>query len=318
MADLGAAVAERIAGHLASWPGKASAGAVLFPGTGSPSRSAGAGSAGQLPFQSGARLHDGSLACSAGAVELPLPWASVSKLLVAQAAMVAVEEGTASLDDRAGPDGSTLAHLLAHASGLPFEGARPVAPPGRRRIYSNSGVELAAAHLEARTGMAFADYLRAGVLEPLGMSGTTLSGSPAHGARGPLADLLALAAEMAEPTLVSLATWHLATSVAFPALVGVVPGFGRYDPCDWGLGPEIRGQKQPHWTSSVNSPATFGHFGQSGSFVWVDPLAGVALAGLSSEPFGAWAKQAWPELSYDIVILTSSSSTGRPSGGHVT
>ena len=46
-----------------------------------------------------------------------------------------------------------------------------MAPPGRRRIYSNSGIELAAEHLEARSGMHFGDYLRAGVLGPLGMSG---------------------------------------------------------------------------------------------------------------------------------------------------
>jgi CubicO group peptidase (beta-lactamase class C family) len=168
-------------------------------------------------------------------------------------------------------------------------------------VYSNTGIELAAAHLEKAAGMAFADYLGAGVLEPLGMRKTVLEGSPAHGARGPLGDLLALAGEWLAPTLVSPETVRNATTVAWPGLAGVVPGFGRQDPCDWGLGPEIRGHKTPHWTGSANSAQTFGHFGQSGSFLWVDPVAGLAVAGLSPTPFGPWAKQVWPAFS-DVVL----------------
>jgi CubicO group peptidase (beta-lactamase class C family) len=215
--------------------------------------------------------------------------------------MVAVEEGIVSLQDPVGPPGSTLSHVLAHASGLPFEGDRPVAPPAQRRVYSNRGIELAAAHLENAAGMPFAEYLSAGVLEPLSMGKTVLHGSPAHGARGPLSDLLALAGELLAPNLVSPATLRTTTSVAWPGLAGVLPGFGRQDPCDWGLGPEIRGHKTPHWTGDTNSPETFGHFGQSGSFLWVDPVAGLALAGLSSTDFGPWAKDAWPALS-DAVL----------------
>ena len=57
----------------------------------------------------------------------------------------------------------------------------------------------------------------------------------------------------------------------FPGLVGVLPGFGRMDPNDWGLGFELRDAKSPHWTGARNSPRTFGHFGGSGTFLWVDP-----------------------------------------------
>ena len=204
-------------------------------------------------------------------------WASVTKLLVCLASLVALEEGSVTLDDAAGPPGSTLAHLLAHASGLPFQGDQPIARPATNRIYSNTGIEIAAAHLEACTGMSFGDYLSAGVLEPLGMSSTLLKGSPAHGASGPLEDLLLLASEMLAPSLVSPETMQLAATVAWPGLSGVLPGFGRQAPCDWGLGPEIRGHKTPHWTGQSNSPATFGHFGQSGSLLWVDPAADLAL-----------------------------------------
>ena len=246
---------------------------------------------------------EGDLAVSAGAVTEVFEWASVTKLLLALTCWVAVEEGTVSFEGPAGPQGSTLGHLLAHASGLPFEGNSPIAPPGKRRIYSNTGIETAADHLSARAGMPFADYLRAGVLEPLGMTATVLSGSPAHGARGPLEDLARLTAQLLRPSLISARTWQLATSAAWPELAGVLPGFGRQAPCEWGLGPEVRGRKSPHWTGARNSPSTFGHFGQSGAFLWVDPVAGVALAGLCSEPFGDWAKKAWPVLSDEVLSL---------------
>ncbi len=139
--------------------------------------------------------------------------------------------------------------------------------------------------------MPFSDYLRTGVVLPLDMTGTELlpGSSPASGARGPLRDLLALAAELLAPRLVAPATLAGATSVAFPGLAGVLPGFGRFDPCDWGLGFEIRDAKAPHWTGTHELPATFGHFGQSGSFLWVDPGAGVACASLCDRDFGPWA-----------------------------
>jgi CubicO group peptidase (beta-lactamase class C family) len=242
-----------------------------------------------------------------------LAWASVSKLVVAVAVWVAVEEGTVSWEDQAGPPGSTLAHLMAHASGLPYEGDRPIAPPGRRRGYSNSGIEMAAAHLATAADMTFEEYARGGVLGPLGMGRTEFRGSPAHGAVGPLDDLLALAGELMAPALVSAATLSAATSVAWPGLAGVLPGFGRQDPCDWGLGPEVRSHKAPHWTGRTNSPSTYGHFGQTGSFLWVDPGAGVALAGLSPEAFGPWAKEAWPALA-DAVLREVRGPAGEAPG----
>ncbi len=262
-----------LAAGVAAWPGPGTAGVVSQEG----------------------------VQATSGPAERAFPWASVTKLLVALACLVAWEEGTLDMDDAVGPPGSTLAHLLAHAAGLPFEGAQPLAPLARRRIYSNTGIELAAEHLEARSGMHFGDYLQIGVLSPLAMSGTLFEGSPAHGASGPLVDLLARAGELLSPTLVSRTTLQVATSVAWPGLAGVLPGFGRHDPCDWGLGPEIRGRKSPHWTGARNSPSTFGHFGQSGSLLWVDPDAGLAMAALSGTDFGPWATEAWPALS-DAVL----------------
>src|SRR3954452_1103860 len=104
-----------------------------------------------------------------GPRDVALRWASVTKLLTGLATLVAVEEGVVDLDEPAGPPGSTLRHLLAHASGLPLDDGPPIAAPGTRRIYSNAGIEAAAALVQARAEMPFADYLRAAVLEPLGL-----------------------------------------------------------------------------------------------------------------------------------------------------
>ena len=227
-------------------------------------------------------------------------WASVTKLLTALAALVAAEEGVVDLDEPAGPEGSTVRHLLAHASGLPFEPGAPSGRPGKRRVYSNVGYEALAAHVAERAEMPFAQYLAAGVLRPLAMD-AELRGSAASELHGNLDDLLAFARELQRPTLVAPETLAEATSVQFAGLAGVLPDFGRFDPLDWGLGFELRDAKAPHWTGARNSPRTFGHFGGSGTFLWVDPDAGVALGVLTDLEFGDWAKRAWPELS-DAVL----------------
>jgi CubicO group peptidase (beta-lactamase class C family) len=250
-----------------------------------------------------------------GECDRSFPWASVTKLVTSLAALVAVEEGTVALDDPAGPPGSTLRHLLAHASGLGPEAGPPVAPPGTARIYSNVGYEVVADIVESRAGMPFAEYLSTGVLDPLGMSSTLLDPPSAKGAAaglaGPLVDLLVLACELLSPTLVSAETHREAVAVQFGGLDGVLPGFGRYEPCDWGLGPEIRGGKRPHWTGTMNAPSTFGHFGRSGSFLWVDPVAGVACAGLAARPFGPWAARSWPQLADAVLAEVATSRPDR-------
>jgi CubicO group peptidase (beta-lactamase class C family) len=228
--------------------------------------------------------------------------ASVGKLLVGLAALVAVEEGAIDLDEPAGPEGSTVRHLLAHASGLAFDQDRSIAPPGSRRIYSNTGIERFAEHLAGRAGMPFVDYLRPGVLEPLGMGRTELRGSPAHGVWSTVSDLMRFGRELLRPTLISIATLAEATRPQFPDLAGVLPDFGRFDPNPWGLTFEIRDEKQPHWTGHQNSPATFCHFGGSGAFLWIDPGPGLATAAITDQDFGPWAKKAWPRFS-DAVLL---------------
>jgi CubicO group peptidase (beta-lactamase class C family) len=240
---------------------------------------------------------------AAGPLDEALPLASVTKLLTAMAVLVAVEEETLDLDDPAGPEGSTVAHLLAHASGLGPEGGR-LALPGRKRIYSNAGFAMLGELLASRSGIPFETYATEAVLRPLGMSRTRM-GHPAYGAVAPAADLLSLGRELLAPRILSPAMLARATDVAFPGLEGVVPGFGRQQPNDWGLGFELRDGKSPHWTGRDNSPRTFGHFGKSGTFLWVDPDARLACACVTDREFGQWAAEAWPVLS-DTVLATFS------------
>ncbi len=220
--------------------------------------------------------------------------ASVTKLLTAYAVLLAVEEGALGLDDPAGLEGSTVRHLLAHASGMDFSERVRRAAPGARRIYSNAGYEVLAETLHERSGITFGDYLREAVLEPLGMTATTFDGSAAAGASSTVTDMVRFAAEVQRPALLHPQTLAQATAVVFPGLDGVLPGFGRQTNNDWGLGFEIRDGKTPHWTGERSAPTTFGHFGQAGTFLWVDPEAEVACVTLTDRNFSTWAAETWP------------------------
>lgn len=240
----------------------------------------------------------------AGDVDTVRPIASVTKPIVAWAVLVAVAEGRLALDEPAGalaPTGASVRHLLAHASGLDLErGGRPDAPERRRR-YSNHGYEVLGELLAARSGRALADVVQDTVLEPLGMAGARLEGSAASGLVADVAGLGRFARELLAPTLIPTDLAAQACRVAFPGLDGVLPGIGPQRPNDWGLGPEVRATKTPHWTSPRLSPATFGHFGRSGSTLWVDPVRGIGLATLSGRDFGDWSLAAWPAL--DDAVL---------------
>jgi CubicO group peptidase (beta-lactamase class C family) len=234
--------------------------------------------------------------------------ASVSKLLVGLCALVAVEEETIAVDEPAGPEGSTVEHLLAHTSGLAFDSDRMLAIPGRRRIYSNTGIEAFVDHLAQKAGMSFEDYLHIGVCEPLGMAATELRGSPAHAIHSHVADLLRFAREVMRPTLVSPTTMGDALQPHFPSLPGVLPGVGSYDPNPWGLTFEVRGGKRPHWTGDANSPRTVGHFGGAGTFFWFDPEVDLAVIALTNREFGPWALEAWPKFSDTVLERFGSGS----------
>ena len=245
---------------------------------------------------------DGTVLGTHGPTAHRFPLASVTKPLAAYAALVAYEEGAIELDEPAGPEGSTVRHLLAHTSGLAFDehrvtaaarhaaavlqrGLRGARRPHRqgdghpvRRVSAPGGAGAAGHDVDdagrlARQGRRL-DRRRPGALRRRG-AGAPAAG-PAYGRGGD---------DRASPG-------HCK---------GVLPGYGHQNPNDWGLGFEIRDSKSPHWTGSSSSPRTFGHFGQSGTFLWIDPDAGAACVALTDRAFGPWAVEAWPPFT-DAVL----------------
>ncbi|MFJ6566506.1 serine hydrolase domain-containing protein [Streptomyces sp. NPDC091292] len=254
---------------------------------------------------------DGTVTGTRGPTSHRFELASVTKPLAAYAALVAYEEGAIELDEPAGPEGSTVRHLLAHTSGLAYDEHRVTSAPGTRRLYSNAGFEVLGDHVAKATDIPFGEYLRQAVLEPLGMNATALEGvgSPARDGVSTVDDLVKFAAEVQAPRLLDPRTVAEAMTVQYPGTKGVLPGYGHQNPNDWGLGFEIRDAKSPHWTGSASSPRTFGHFGQAGTFLWIDPEArwadgrgaGAACVALTDRVFGPWAVEVWPPFT-DAVL----------------
>ena len=255
----------------------------------------------------------------AGQIDEVFPFASVTKPIVAWSALVAVERGLLDLDAPAGAGtahsaagamlpGATVRHLLAHASGIAFDSDAVLAAPGTRRIYSNRGIEILGERLQEATATPLERWVETTVLEPLVMSSVLVPGSPAHSGEGTARDLAVFAGELAAPRLISASLAAEATSVVFPGLDGVLPGYGRQAPNDFGLGVEVRGHKRPHWTGRAGSPTTFGHFGQSGSFIWVDPEARRQAVFLGERRFAAVHKDIWPDLCDQILALEAPDS----------
>ena len=271
----------QLAPHLENWPADTVAAALIAPG------------AADEPSTFGNQSHVFELA-------------SVTKLLSAYAFLMAVEEGVFELDTPCGPEGSTVRHLLAHASGVGFDSREPQKPVGERRIYSSAGYEILAERLADETGMTFTDYAAQGVFEPLGMSSTEIYGSAGHGGRSNVDDLLMFARELLAPTLLAETTVRDAFTNQFGDLRGIVPGYGMQKPCPWGLGFEIKDDKDPHWTGDNMPEDTVGHFGMAGTYLWVvpawsdSPAAGAAMVALTDREFGDWAKPLWQETSTSI------------------
>jgi CubicO group peptidase (beta-lactamase class C family) len=243
--------------------------------------------------------------------------ASISKVLMGYATLIAVEEGSVKLDDpvvtveTVDPQNpgeptdttqGTLRHLLSHAAGFGFDsGSKQQVPPETKRIYSNEGIERAARYVEHHTEIPFDDYLREAVFEPLHMRNAELCGSPASEVYSSVTDLSMFARELLQPTLLAPETFADFTRSQFPRLAGILPGHGRFDPLPWGLGVEIKGLKAPHWSGRLTSPATFGHFGGSGTFLWVDPTRNLAVVALADREFDEWAMAVWPDFNDAIL-----------------
>ncbi len=198
---------------------------------------------------------------------------------------------------------------------------RPVDAPGQYRRYSNAGYALAARLVEQHAEMPFRDYLRSSVLDPLGMD-ASLGLAPEDAARTAVVRQPGVwsdgqqffnspafrAAELAESggyataigyasflrclldggrapgrALLASETVEDMLSTQFGELPGGVEGVTLWDACPWGLGLDVRGTREPHWTGDSLSPSANTHFGSSGTLAWIDRARGVG-PGRAREP----------------------------------
>lgn len=265
----------------------------------------------QFPFSVSAALFSYESASLPGSCQLlgswgdqdkVYPWMSVTKLVTSRTILGAVENGVLDLSEPlqplpgiSEPRPVNVADLLAHRAGLGHEKREFTRSPRSRRVYSNSGYEILGELLSQRSGIPFTVWTQEMVLSPLGIKRQLLK-SPAWGMHGSLRELLAFAFEAACPRFLSpklFAAWSRSDGMQLP---GVVPGYGYHRDNAWGLGCEIRAAKDPHWTLPDSSDQTYGHFGQSGSFLWIDPSSRLGAVFLGQKPFGALHKQLWPQL----------------------
>lgn len=226
----------------------------------------------------------------AGDLDEVRPWASVSKMAVALAFGMEVDWDDHQFTQNFGPRGATLANLLSHSSGLGLEEGDPLVPIATKRVYSNAGIDHAVS--VAVVDQDPAEWLDERIFSPFGMDSTKLVERPSAGVVGSTRDLATLGVAWLRPDGVTRATRDRQIKPYLPDLAGIVPGFGRFTPCPWGLGPEVRGTKE-HWMGDW-PPESFGHFGQSGSLLLLNAQEQIGIVATSTEIFGAWAVKLWP------------------------
>jgi CubicO group peptidase (beta-lactamase class C family) len=238
------------------------------------------------------RLKDGNVERlgEAGDLDVVRSWASVSKMAVAMAFGVEIDWDLHQFTQNFGPHGATLANLLSHSSGLGLEEGDPTVPVATKRVYSNAGFDHAVDVVVKDHDAAH--WLEDRIFLPLGMESTHLQGRPCADVHGSTQDLVTLGVAWLRPDGVSKQTRNRQIRAHLPELSGIVPGFGRFSPCPWGLGPELRGTKE-HWMGDWPAES-FGHFGQSGTMLLLNAEGQIGLAVTSTEPFGPWAAQLWP------------------------
>jgi beta-lactamase class C len=188
--------------------------------------------------------------------------------------------------------------------------------PGSYVQYGNVGYGLLALVVERITGHAFGTALNELVLQPLGVeaylsAAVPRPATPLSDVRGsrvrsglepfnsdfyrslalPWAGLLTTAdgvirvarAFNGHPAgFLSPALLYEATSDQTNGLPGGSVSPLIYPHCPWGLGPDLRGNKQPHWAPRSASPDSFGHAGASGCLAWCEPRYDLTYAFLGT------------------------------------
>ncbi|MFQ5732274.1 MAG: serine hydrolase domain-containing protein, partial [Planctomycetaceae bacterium] len=287
--------------------------------------------------------------------------ASITKPIVATAALMLVERGRLALGDRvsdvveefggAGRYGITMRHLLTHTSGLPDmlpnnielrEAGSPLSafvegtcnaevafPPGRGVQYQSMGFAMLGEIIARIDGRSCRDFLREEIFRPLGMNDTEL-GAPDDWFAGdaPPADRIA---EIRLPEHQSPdSTWHwntrywrslgapwggLLTTPAdlsrFARMMlrdGELDGVRILSPAGvraatrnqlepmrevpeedrrcrpWGLGWRLNWPAHSANFGDLLGPRTFGHWGATGTVMWMDPGLDAFAVILTTQP----------------------------------
>ena len=168
-----------------------------------------------------------------------------------------------------GPRGATLANLLSHTQRPRTRGGRP----GRRRRDQARLLELRRrprGRGDRGENDARGRGWTTGSSSPFGMATTSSRGSSVVGRgrldRGP-GDAWRVA--WLRPDGIARATRdRFITPVPAAISTASCRASAGSRPCPWGLGPEVRGDKQ-HWMGDW-PPTSFGHFGQSGSLMLLE------------------------------------------------
>lgn len=285
--------------------------------------------------------------------------ASITKPIVATAALRLIEQGRLALGDRVteyvpefGANGKyaiEVRHLLTHTSGLPdmlpnnlelraanaplsefLKGvyASPLAfPPGRGVQYQSTGFLVLAEIITRVTGKPYGAFLHDELFRPLGMTDTILAAADAwleqHQSRivevrlereqltgehwnwnsrywrqlgAPWGGLLTTADDLAKfarcllrggrnesgELLLSPATIAAATTNQLQSMREVPEDERRCRP--WGLGWRLNWPAHSANFGDLLGPHTYGHWGATGTVMWIDPDRGIYAIILTSQP----------------------------------
>ena len=208
--------------------------------------------------------------------------------------------GSSRSTTRPGRPGSTVRHLLAHASGLAFDDATVVSAAGAGRGSTPTpGSTCSARRSWPRPGGRSATSLRR--LAPRAARDDRVAArraAPRRGSSGRCATSRRSAASCSCPRCCPPGSSAAARRGRVPrACAASSRASGSRTPTTGGSGFEIRGRKSPHWTGQRQLAARrSGTSGGAARSCGSTRSPGSRSSCLTDRPFGAWAGEAWPAL----------------------
>lgn len=228
-------------------------------------------------------------------------WASLTKPLVALVVVRIVEKHNIDFDIPIGINNATLKNLLDHTSGMSFDSTKILMPPGKMRIYSNAGYRYLEEFLKKEFSIDLSLEVIKYLHEVLNLNSAIYDNDPASGVSSSFADLYRFVKRLRSGKCgIDIETFKIMRAGSHPGIPGRVPSVGSYEDNLWGLGFELKGKKQPHWMPGNIDGSSFGHFGASGAFFFIDPVKKLSFVGFDPINSDDFAKR-WSELLTKLV-----------------